>query len=482
MTQLKTNLQAIMLLLFAMLKFTIPMAILGFIYDFTFNYSEINGKDFSYSSLIFSYMNTFMFVIIATIIVYLFLDATNHYGFNIKALDRFSIKKHNDKEKRVYNFSNYLDFFSSLINSLFERYVWGIFAEPPKFISVILKVLPFILLVVAYQHISDEATAEDSRQKIYPSYSKMVKKIEKYMLSPNKRINKEAYTEWKPLNKQIIVIDKDLKSINAELASIDAYNSVSKQNQVKFILENPKFKYLETDSEMKSKDVLEDRKWSKILDKWSLKIDAYAIGLPNSLLLQDTASSLYRLLVAMTISAGVALIISIYMGMYKLVDYTVNDISTVYSLIQPVAILPIIMIIFGVEDYGKIVFISLGVIPPMLLTTYLNVKAVPKQTIVKAKTLSASDFQVIRKVILPQILPHFINTFRLTLFLGWMLLLSAEMISAENGLGYRIMLEKRFTNMDIIIPYVLWIMMMSFMTDKALQLLNKKMFPWFTGK
>jgi NitT/TauT family transport system permease protein len=168
--------------------------------------------------------------------------------------------------------------------------------------------------------------------------------------------------------------------------------------------------------------------------------------------------------------------------MYKVVDYTMHDISTVFSLVQPVAILPIIMIVFGVEDYGKIIFITLGVVPPMLLTTYLSVKSVPKQTIVKAKTLSASDFQVIRKVILPQILPHFINTFRLTLFLGWMLLLSAEMISADSGLGYRIMLEKRFTNMDIIIPYVFWIMIMSFITDKALQILNKKMFPWHSSK
>lgn len=319
-----------------------------------------------------------------------------------------------------------------------DDHIIGIFSEPSVLMSKLLKILPFILIVYGYSVMSTNATLEDERQKIYPSYSKMFDKVEKYAFKPNKRINEEAYNEWKPLNKELKSLEKILDSDES----------------------NMHFK----------------------LQKLKLKAEMYWVGFSSSVMFNDTISSLYRLIVSMLIAASIALVVSIYMGMYKVVDYTMHDISTVFSLVQPVAILPIIMIVFGVEDYGKIIFITLGVVPPMLLTTYLNVKAVPKQTIVKAKTLSASDFQVIRKVILPQILPHFINTFRLTLFLGWMLLLSAEMISADSGLGYRIMLEKRFTNMDVIIPYVIWIMIMSFITDKALQILSKKMFPWNTSK
>jgi NitT/TauT family transport system permease protein len=326
----------------------------------------------------------------------------------------------------------------SKIYQYLDDHIIGIFSEPKVILSSVLKILPFILIVYGYSVMSTNATLEDERQKIYPSYEKMYEKVEKYAFKPNKRINQEEYNNWKPLN-------KELKSLNKEIDSNGSTIELS-------------------------------------LQKMKLKAEMYSMGFTNSVMFNDTKSSLYRLIISMLIAGSIALIVSIYMGMYKVVDYTMHDISTVFSLVQPVAILPIIMIVFGVEDYGKIIFITLGVVPPMLLTTYLSVKSVPKQTIVKAKTLSASDFQVIRKVILPQILPHFINTFRLTLFLGWMLLLSAEMISADSGLGYRIMLEKRFTNMDIIIPYVFWIMIMSFITDKALQILNKKMFPWHSSK
>lgn len=72
-----------------------------------------------------------------------------------------------------------------------------------------------------------------------------------------------------------------------------------------------------------------------------------------------------------------------------------------------------------------------------------EVKNIPKQSIIKALTLGASQLQVIYQVILPQVFPKFLNIMKDNFYLCWIFLLASEMISAESGLGYRIMLFKR---------------------------------------
>lgn len=352
--------------------------------------------------------------------------------------------------------------------------IWGVFAEPSRFFAVMLKVLPFVLVIIAYGTFSNNETQNDPRQKVYPVYSKMATKTYKNLLTPNKRI---AASKTITANEKIELKNKKIEEKNIERRA----SGLEETPLISLIDKNDYQIWKELQKELKEVNLqLKDTSsMSLFVKKIKLTTKSYKLGLTNSIMIQDTLSSLYRLSYSMVVASGIALLLALYMGLYKTFEYTTHNFVTVYSLIQPVAILPIIMLIFGVEDYGKIIFIILGVFPPMLLGTFLNVKAIPKQTIVKAKTLSASDTQIVFKVVLPQILPHFINTVRLTLFLGWMLLLTSEMISAETGLGYRIMLEKRFTNMDVIIPYVMWIMLISFSLDYLLARIRDKVSPWY---
>ena len=107
-----------------------------------------------------------------------------------------------------------------------------------------------------------------------------------------------------------------------------------------------------------------------------------------------------------------------------------------------------------------------------------HAQTLPVEQFMKAQTLGASTWQYIVRVALPQTLPRLIESTRLQLGPAWLFLISAEAIAAESGLGYRIFLVRRYLAMDVIIPYVIWITLIAFLSDLALAALSRKLFPW----
>jgi NitT/TauT family transport system permease protein len=143
------------------------------------------------------------------------------------------------------------------------------------------------------------------------------------------------------------------------------------------------------------------------------------------------------------------------------------------------AILPILFIVFGLGELSKVVLIVIGITPFLIRDMQLRVRELPAEQIIKAQTLSASTWQVIIRVILPQILPRLINAVRLSLGPAWLFLIAAEAIAATDGLGYRIFLVRRYLAMDVILPYVVWITVLAFLMDVLLRVVSAKLFPWY---
>jgi NitT/TauT family transport system permease protein len=197
------------------------------------------------------------------------------------------------------------------------------------------------------------------------------------------------------------------------------------------------------------------------------------------ILLNDTLSSLNRLAIGITISAIFALMIGIAIGIVPYVTSTLAPLIWFFSLIPTMAMLPILFIVFGLGEVSKIVLIFLGVAPIITREIYQRVKEIPSEQIIKVQTLGASTWQIITRVITPQILPRLIDAIRLTLGTAWIFLISAEAIAATEGLGYRIFLVRRYLAMDVILPYVLWITLLAFLIDFVLRKFNQKLFPWF---
>lgn len=194
---------------------------------------------------------------------------------------------------------------------------------------------------------------------------------------------------------------------------------------------------------------------------------------------QDTISSLERLSIGVGISALIALTIGVVNGVIPFVRANLSPLVTAISLVPPMAILPVLFIVFGLGELSKIVLIAIGITPFLIRDMQQRALEIPAEQVIKAQTLGANTWQIIVRVVLPQVMPRLIASVRLSLGSAWLFLIAAEAIASTDGLGYRIFLVRRYLSMDVILPYVLWITLLAFAIDYVLRLLSQRMYPWF---
>ncbi len=197
------------------------------------------------------------------------------------------------------------------------------------------------------------------------------------------------------------------------------------------------------------------------------------------LLWVDTGASLRRLLTGVAISMSIGLVFGVMTGLIPYAQRTLSPLVKVLSMIPPLAVLPILFIALGVDEVSKIVLIVFGIAPFITRDVQQRVEELPAELLIKAQTLGASTWQLILRIVLPQVVPRLLDATRLALGAAWLFLITAEAIAATEGLGYRIFLVRRFLDMDVILPYVAWITLLAFALDFALRLINRIAFPWY---
>lgn len=237
-----------------------------------------------------------------------------------------------------------------------------------------------------------------------------------------------------------------------------------------------------TAAEIRHQDNSQD-KLLPTLGKIALAVEKVALAPdPRSgeiLLWQDTAASLKRLVLGVSVAALIGFFLGLNMGLLPGIRGLSLTFLTFIANIPPLAILPILFITFGVDQLGKVMLIILGTFPLIARDIYLETSKIPTNVVVKALTLGASQFGVIYRVVMPQILPRLIDTVRLVLGAAWLFLIASEAIASQDGLGYRIFLVRRYLSMDIIIVYVLWITMLAYAFDIFLRFVVSWLFPWY---
>lgn len=196
------------------------------------------------------------------------------------------------------------------------------------------------------------------------------------------------------------------------------------------------------------------------------------------LLWVDTWASLKRLGLGLGLGALIGLFFGVAVGVVPYLRATLQPFIAALSMIPPLAILPILFVVFGLDELSKIVLIVFGVAPVIMRDLALRVAELPREQIIKAQTLGASTWQLVVRVVLPQMWPRLIDAVRLTLGSAWLFLIAAEAIAATEGLGYRIFLLRRYMAMDVILPYVVWITLLAFAMDYLLRVCSQRLYPW----
>jgi NitT/TauT family transport system permease protein len=205
---------------------------------------------------------------------------------------------------------------------------------------------------------------------------------------------------------------------------------------------------------------------------------SWAQRLSHSMLWKDTKATGLRFIFSMALLLP-AVMLGLHMGLFPYVGAFFLRFVLFFDKIVALSLLPILFIVFGIDELSKIMLIVVGVAPTIILDTFNMTRGVPGEQIVKAFTLGASDFDVAYRVVLKQIWPRVLNSIRLNLKAVMLFLFAGEMIASTDGLAYRIALLRRHMGMDLIIPYVLWTALLLFLVDFAMRAANRRLHPWF---
>jgi NitT/TauT family transport system permease protein len=198
----------------------------------------------------------------------------------------------------------------------------------------------------------------------------------------------------------------------------------------------------------------------------------------SSMLWTDTTATARRFAFAMLLLVP-AVLLGLHMGLFPYAGLTLERFVLFSDKIVALSLLPVLFIVFGIDELSKVMLIVIGVAPTVVLDTANLARGVPQEQIVKAFTLGAGDFDVAYRVVFKQILPRVLDGIRLNLKAVMLFLFAGEMIASTDGLAYRIALLRRHMGMDVIVPYVLWVALLLFLVDLAMRRANRFLHPWF---
>jgi NitT/TauT family transport system permease protein/taurine transport system permease protein len=173
-----------------------------------------------------------------------------------------------------------------------------------------------------------------------------------------------------------------------------------------------------------------------------------------------------------------AIPLGIGMGWWRGIHDQVDPIVEILRPIPPIAWIPLSLLWFGIGDAQNQFIIFLGIFFPVLINTIAGVKNIETNLVRAARSLGASEFFILRRVVLPAALPQILTGIRVGFGFGWMALVAAELVGASSGLGFMINDARSVLRTDIILVGMLTIGLTGFSIDIVVRRLSRRLLPW----
>jgi len=185
-----------------------------------------------------------------------------------------------------------------------------------------------------------------------------------------------------------------------------------------------------------------------------------------------------RALAGLAIGGGLGLALGLLTGSFgiarTLLDSTVQMIRNIPAL----ALIPLVILWFGIDEGSKLFLIAVTVFFPMYLNTFHGIRNVDPALIEMARAYGLSGARLYRDVILPGALPSILVGLRYALGLMWVVLIVAETISAQAGIGYMTMNAREFLQTDVVLVGILLYALLGKIADALARLLERVFLRW----
>ena len=195
-------------------------------------------------------------------------------------------------------------------------------------------------------------------------------------------------------------------------------------------------------------------------------------------LLTNTWVSLQRLFFGFLLGGIPALVLGLIMGLYRPIRAAIDPLIAATYPIPKSAVLPLILLIFGLGEPSKIVMVAIGVFFPVVINTTAGVLEIDKIYHDVSKNFGASRWQVFRTVALPGAMPLIMTGVRLGIGLGLILIAIAEMVGAKSGLGYMIWNAWQIFSVETMYVGILVISVLGVLFTVVMNELEQVIIPW----
>ena len=188
--------------------------------------------------------------------------------------------------------------------------------------------------------------------------------------------------------------------------------------------------------------------------------------------------SVWRAAVGFGVGGGLGLVLGLLTGSFRRAETLLDTTLQMVRNIPALALIPLVILWFGIDETAKLFLLAVGVFFPVYLNTFHGIRSADQGLIEMARSYGLSGWPLYRDVILPAALPSILVGVRFSLGLVWVLLIVAETISAQAGIGYMTMNAREFLQTDVVLVGILLYALLGKLADLFSRALEKYFLRW----
>lgn len=214
------------------------------------------------------------------------------------------------------------------------------------------------------------------------------------------------------------------------------------------------------------------------LGAWHSFIQLSHDGYQYTSLWGEISASLVRILLGFAIGAGAAMPVGLLMGMYDPIGKLVGPVLGFLRPIPALAFIPVVVIWFGIGQTGRITVIAITAFLYTVLGVNAGVRDVPKSYLQAAANFRIPRIRTLRSVVFPAALPQIMTGLRTGMAISWAVVVAAELIAAQQGLGYMIENASTFFQVNVVYVGIALIGVIGVLMEVAFAFLSRRILHW----
>ena len=195
-------------------------------------------------------------------------------------------------------------------------------------------------------------------------------------------------------------------------------------------------------------------------------------------LIVNTVVSTQRALLGLAIGGGIGLVLGIVNGVWRPAEVALDSSMQMLRNVPHLAIIPLVILWFGIDEEAKIFLVAIGVAFPIYLNTFHGIRTVDRRLIEMARVYGLSHSAMFLRIVLPGALPSILVGLRYALGIMWLTLIVAETISANSGIGYMTMNAREFLQTDVVVLGVLVYALLGKLADTLTRAIERVTLAW----